>query len=91
MQINLEILNYSLNHIHTMVLSDANMQWLLIKIYGQFKRWETWNLMKSLLFGEDVSWLIFSYYNELVNNDEKWGVELDQKSNGAILGSNRSL
>lgn len=59
------------------------MQWYFTRVCGQSKvskRWETWNLIKSLYISDEKSWLLNGDFNELLNIEEKWGGNLRSES-----------
>lgn len=65
-------------HIDAMVTDEGRVrkEWQLIGIYGQpetGRRNETWELLRLTKSEGNHAWLVFGYFNEILNINEKQG------------------
>jgi hypothetical protein len=78
--VNLEIFNFSRNHINAVVQEkDSLFKWKLTRFYGQpdvARRDETSVLLKHLKQFQPVPWLCVGNFNEIVEQSEKKGAAL---------------
>lgn len=64
----MNVLNYSMNHIHASV-NDSSFkggEGLIIDVYGHMqsnRRYEVWNIVKTLGMGVTCPWLVFGEFN----------------------------
>lgn len=84
----LEILNFSHNHILAWVRSErGNDRWLFTGFYGEpetNRRMRTWNLLRSVRPLESVSWMVVRDFNEILFYFEKF----EGRSRSEVLMSN---
>ena len=75
--IDLEIRNFSRNHIDAIIKdSTVGKMWRLTGFYGSPKRSgrsETWQLLKRLGDQNQVPWVVLGDFNEILCNSEKMG------------------
>lgn len=74
---NVEIQNFSQNHINVVVKTSSNdIAWKLMGFYGQLdvgKCHETWSLLKALASFSPTPWVCLGDFNEILSLLEKWG------------------
>ncbi|XP_042969143.1 uncharacterized protein LOC122301839 [Carya illinoinensis] len=75
--LDLTLENYSQNHISMVLrLAEECQQILLTSFYGfpeSARKGDSWNLMKLIKPAENIPWLCFGDFNEILHNHEKVG------------------
>ncbi|XP_042944747.1 uncharacterized protein LOC122278633 [Carya illinoinensis] len=73
-----EIQSFSRFHVHAKVTEEGenSESWWLTGIYGKpdvSRRYESWDLLRSIKVPSDKRWLLMGDFNEIMSNDEKSG------------------
>lgn len=70
-----ELQSYSKNHVDVIVqATDTNSKWRLTRFYGSpdvREKTVTWNLLRSLRRGSNLSWKVFADFNDILYSNEK--------------------
>lgn len=87
--LNLHITSYSCHHIDAEVRNQFGIpEWRLTDIYGwaedQMKS-HTWQLIRELGSGNNIEWLCFGDFNDIIFSSEKFGGNLRSQSKLAAL------
>lgn len=75
-EVNLELLNYSKNHIDAKIVEKDGFKWRFTGIYGEpanDKRNITWKLLRVISQQLNLPWLCAGDFNEIMYNHEKRG------------------
>lgn len=76
-EIELDIINYSADHIHSMIRGGAlKLSILLAGFYGRPKttrRKESWDLLSRINQDLETSWYVLGDFNKITAQDEKLG------------------
>lgn len=79
-QINISILSFSLNHIHSKVEGDnGDDPWFVTGVYGfpdESKKKDTWTLINSFAGLANNLWLCMGDFNDILSGNEKKGGNL---------------
>ncbi|KAG2707736.1 hypothetical protein I3760_05G160800 [Carya illinoinensis] len=81
--IHLKIVSYSRNHIHASIKNCDGVEWLLTGVYGHpecGQRPEFWRLLKFLIRGVNLPWLVFGDFNEILDHSKKFGGNIRSES-----------
>ena len=74
--IDVTVEGFSKNYIDAITNKNKENEWWFIGFYGKLKtqkRFESWDLLRSLDRTFQISWLCAGDFNELIRSDEKLG------------------
>lgn len=74
--VNLNLRNYSVNHIDVDIVEDDGFTWRFTGIYGEPRlehKHRTWRLLRDLHRLRDLPWLCTRDFNEILHHHEKKG------------------
>ena len=74
--IDVTVEGFSKNYIDAIINKNRENEWQFIEFYGKSKtqkRFESWDLLRSLDRTFQISWLCVGDFNELIRSNEKLG------------------
>lgn len=78
--LSVDLQSYSQNHIDVEVFCPvAKVRWRFTGFYGfpeQSRRYQSWDLLRSLNHHRDLPWIVGGDFNEILENSEKEGGNL---------------
>ena len=75
-KIDVTVKGFSKNYIDAIINKNKENEWQFIEFYGKSKtqkRFESWDLLRSLDRTFQISWLCAGDFNELIRSNEKLG------------------